>query len=73
MSTEGTKACLPGPPLRFVMVPYYLFGGYRIQGGPQWQGGETPRERSGFFKDFSRAEKHISFIGGIVCCCYCAR
>jgi hypothetical protein len=38
---------LTAPVLR-AMVTHYLFRGYRIFGGAQSGGGETPGERSGF-------------------------
>jgi hypothetical protein len=50
---EGTKACPPYPPLRSAILLYSLFGFYRIREGPQWQGGETPRERLGFLRIFT--------------------
>ena len=51
---------LNAPVLR-AMVTHYLFRGYRIFGGAQSGGGETPGERSGFLKTFLQSQNIIVF------------
>jgi hypothetical protein len=41
-------------------MTYYCFFSYRIFGGAQSGGGETPVERSSFFEHFSRAKKNYN-------------
>jgi hypothetical protein len=56
---EGTVPVPAYRPLAQVaMIPYYLFRWYRIFGGAEAEGGETPVSVQVFFEHFSRAKNH---------------